>query len=758
MSFLFSCRPTKNVPEGKYLLNKVKIICTNKNINQTELKSCIRQKENKKVLGMRFYLGLYNLSDQKKTGGINKKLRDMGEEPVILDQGLTHVSVELIKNYLSTKGYLNADVIDTILLLPNKKATVIYRAYPNTPYTLRSLKFSLEDTSIQRFIYADSAGISSNLKVWRKGLFDTDALNRERADIEYYMKNNGFYRFSRDFISYDVDTSGNQVDLIMNITKETLKAPNGQIMTIPHYQYKINQVIIRTENDRFRKTNTQESSKRDTILKYGVKFVYQNNFWVRPNIIQQSNFILPGSLYRISDVEQTKSHLSSLNVFSIVNTNQFNELVTPDSSKFHYLDCTLRLTPSSIQSYDWGVVGTNSSGNFGGAVTFSYQHRSLFGNAENLNLKLRWALEALTQKSSSKLNRDLQSGAEATMNIPKFLMPFNSMGFKKKYNPKTYLTFAYNYQDRPDFTRRGANISFGYNWRGSLYKTHTITPIDINYVYIWKSTQFDSTINNTYLENIYSSHLITATSYTYTYNNQDFKKRSDYRYFRGNIESAGNLLNFYSWASNSHKESPGDYYNLFKLRYSQYIRGEADFHYFHILNEYIGTAYRLFGGIGIPYGNAKVLPFEKQFFAGGANSVRGWQVRSLGPGGYLDTISKYPNSTGDIKLEGNIEYRFKLFWVFEGALFADAGNVWLLPSNSSEKPKNAIFRFNQFYKQIAVGSGLGLRLNFNYFLIRVDLGLKVRNPAHKEGERWIFNYNGVTHEDLALSFSIGYPF
>jgi outer membrane protein assembly factor BamA len=707
---------------------------------------------------MRFYLGLYNLSNQKKTGGINKKLREMGEEPVILDQGQTHVSKELIKSYLATKGYLNAEVEDTTLLFSNRKANVIYRVYPNTPYTIRSLKYSLEDTSIQRFIYNDSVDIGSNLKIWKKGLFDTDVLNKERANIEYYMRNNGFYRFSRDFISYDVDTSMNQVDLVMNISKETLKTPNGQIVSIPHNQYKINQVIIRTENSRLKKTNTLENFKRDTILKYGVKFIYHNNFWVRPNIIQQSNFILPGSLYRISDVEQTKSHLSSLNVFSIVNTNQFNELSKSDSAKFHYLDCTIRLTPSSIQSYDWGVVGTNSSGNFGGAVTFSYQHRSLFGNAENLNLKLRWALEALTQKSSSKLNRDLQYGAEITLNIPKFLIPFNSMSFKKKYNPKTYLTLAYNFQDRPDFTRTGMNTSFGYNWKGSVYKAHTITPLEINYVYINKSPQFDSVINKTYLENIYTSHLITATSYTYTYNNQDFKKRSDYRYFRGNFESAGNLLNLYSRAINAHKEPSGDYYKLFKLRYSQYIKGEADFHYFHVHNEYIGTAYRLFGGIGIPYGNANVLPFEKQFFSGGANSIRGWQVRSLGPGGYLDTISKYPNSTGDIKLEGNVEYRFKLFWVFEGALFADAGNIWLLPSNSSEKPTNAVFRFDQFYKQIALGSGLGLRLNFNYFLIRVDLGIKVRNPALDEGKRWIFNYNKVTHDDLALSFSIGYPF
>jgi outer membrane protein assembly factor BamA len=756
--FLFGCNPLKYVPSDKYLLTKVKVICDNKKIDKLELTSCVRQKPNKKVLGMKFYLGLYNMSNIKKTTGFNKQLREMGEAPVIFDQSITQMSVDQLKNYLISKGYMNAEVEDTVLF-KKRKAQVTYKVYPKKPYIIRSMKYSFEDTSIRQIFFKDTVNLISDLKVWNKGLFDMDLLNQERGNIEYYMRNNGYYRFSRDMISFDADTLMNQVDLVLNVNEEVMKTPNGQLVSIPHKQYKINQVTILTENNPFRKNLSAGTSHQDTILKYGVKFIYQNNFWVRPSIIQQSNYILPGSLFRISDVEQTKSHLSSLNVFNVVNTNQFKELPAADTARYYYLNCKIRLTPASIQSFDWGLVGTNSSGNFGGAATLTYQHRSLFGNAENLSLKLRWAMEALQQKSSNKIGRDLEYGIESTLNIPKFLIPFNSFAFRKKYNPKTYFTLAYNFQDIPNYLKNtSVNASYGYKWVGALYKTHLVTPINLNYTYLLKSPAFDDQIKyNLFLQNLYNSHVVTSSSYTFRYDNQDYKKRSDYRYFQANIEVAGNILTAFNYLTNAAKDSTGRYYSLFKLQYAQYIRTELDFHYFHVINAYMGTAYRLYAGVGVPYGNANSLPFEKQFFSGGANSIRGWQVRALGPGSYVDTSKLiYPNSTGDIKLEGNIEHRFKLFWYFEGAIFAEAGNIWLLPSNDNTKPQNAIFKWNEFYKQIAVGSGFGLRLNFTYFLLRVDLGMKVRDPARSQ---WVYDYGKlVWKRDFALSFAIGYPF
>ena len=752
---LVGCNPYKYVPSGKYLLGKNKIICDNKKINQAELNSCLRQKENKRILGMRFYLGLYDLSNTKKNTWINKKLRDMGEEPVIWDPEPTRISTDQLKSYLDSKGYLNSVVSDTVLF-KKKKAEVIYHIRAKTPYSIRSMKYFMEDTSIQRYIYSDTSNIKSNLKVGQNGLFDIDLLGKERGNIEYMMRNNGYFMFSRDMIMFEADTSHNQVDLLLSVSNQAVKLDNGQITSIPNRQYKINQVVIRTENDRFRKTTSSENDRRDTISRYGVRFVYQNNFWVRPSIIQQSNYIMPGSLFRISDVEQTKSHLSSLNVFSIVNTNQFTVLPGPDTSKYRYLDCQLSLTPLSIQSYDWGLVGTNSSGNFGGAVNLIYLHRSLFGNAENLNLKFKWSLEALQESNSNIISRDIEYGVESTINIPKFFIPFNSMGFRKKYNPKTSFTLAYNYQDRPDFKRGVANASMGYNWRVGAYKTHILTPITLNLVkipFISQATQQKIDTSGAYVRNLYSNHLIACLTYSYIYNNQDYKKKSDYRFFQLNFESGGNLLQVINSSTHGPMDTAGNY-TLLGLPYAQYVKGELDFHYFHRINEMSGMAYRMFAGVGVPYGNSRNLPFEKQFISGGPNSIRGWQVGTLGPGNTIDT-SKYPTGTGDIKLEANMEYRFKLFWIFEGALFAEAGNIWLLPTAEETKPKNAVFKWNKFYKQIALGSGAGLRLNFNYFLVRLDLGFKIIDPS-----KGYYDYYNSQHrrKNYALSFAIGYPF
>lgn len=753
------CKSTKYVPSGKFLVSKVKIVTTNKKLNQSELLSCIRQNPNRKVLGMRFYLGLYNMSNIKKNKGINKQLREMGEEPVVYDPVSTQMSVNQLKNYLFSKGFLNAEVTDTVIL-KKRKALVVYRFFPNTQYVIRSLKYSFEDTCIRNIFFKDTGAIVSNIKAWRKGPFDLDILNKERGNIEYYMRNNGYYRFSRDMVTFDADTSSNQVDLVLNVSNEVMKTPTGQLITIPHKQYKIKEITILTEGDQTGKKRNVEV-KNDTIIKYGVKFIYQNNFWVKPNIIQQSNYIMPGEFFRISDVEQTKAHLASLNVFNVVNTNQFKELPATDTAKYYYLDCLIKLSPSSIQGFDLGLVGTNSWGNFGVATTATYQHRSLFGNAENLSLKFKWALEAVQRQSSNQIDKALEYGIESTLNIPKFLIPFNSMAFRKRYNPKTYFTLAYNYLDRPDFKNTSATVSFGYNWKGATYKTHLVTPVNINYInysYIDPNIK-EKFSSNSYLKNLYTSHVVTSTSYTYRFDNQDYKRRSDYRYFQANVEFAGNILSLYNSLAKARKDSTSSYYSLWGLRYSQYVRTEFDFHYFHAINAYMGTAYRLYAGIGIPYGNATSLPFERQFFSGGANSIRGWQVRSLGPGSYVErdtNLLKYPNSTGDIKLEGNIEHRFKLFWYLEGAIFAEAGNIWLLPSNRIEKPSEAIFKFSEFYKQLAFGSGFGIRLNYTYFIIRLDLGLKVRDPARQQ---WVYDYGKLSwRRDFALSFAIGYPF
>ncbi|MDP4210877.1 MAG: BamA/TamA family outer membrane protein [Bacteroidota bacterium] len=746
--FMFwGCNPTRHIPADKYLLNTSRIQIDNKKINLQELESNIRQKANKRILGLRFHLWLYNISNIKKETGIHKFLRKTGEEPVIWDPVATAQSVNLLRRYLDRRGYYNAMIFDTIIF-KKQKANVLYKIRTNAPYTIRNIKYAIEDTAIQRIVLPDT--INSLFK--RGQIYDQDILGTERIRIEYWLRDRGYYNFTRYFIYYDADTSLNrkQVDLVLNIQNNEIKQPNGQSIFAPHKIYKIKQVTIRTEPDKTLLTKDLSSELRqDTVNKFGIRFIYQNNNWVKPNIIQQSNFIAPDNIFRISDVENTKKHLSSLGVFRTVNTNQFTELPSNDSSQFNYLNAEIHLSPLDIQSYTWELEGTNSSGNFGGALSLIYEHRSLFGNAENLNLRLKGALESVSK--SGIIYKAVEYGTEATVKIPKFLIPFNSMGFKKKYNPQTNITFAYNYKKSPDLTSTVANASFGYSWKGNRYLTHIVNPLDLSLVNIQSISDYlKGRIANTYLVNSYIDHVVSATSYSLVFNNQNLKKAGNYQYLRWNLESSGNLLTLYNKLFSPSK-SDTSYYTLFKIRYSQFAKTDVDCRLYTVINNDNSLVYRFFAGVAYPYGNARSIPFEKQYFSGGANSVRGWPVRTLGPGSFRDTIY----SQGDIKLEANIEYRFKLISVLEGALFTDVGNVWAI-FKDSHRP-GAEFLLDKFYKDLAVGSGLGLRLNFGFALLRFDLGAKVYNPMRRYN-RWIFNNGGLTMNNLALSMAIGYPF
>jgi outer membrane protein assembly factor BamA len=751
---LFGCKPTKYVPEDKYLVNKVKVDVDNKHIKYQDLKSYIRQKPNKRILSLRFHLGLYNLSNINKKTGMSKYLQSVGEAPVIWDQFATDRDIKQLKIFLMNKGYFDANVFDT-LDFKDHKVDITFRVQANKPLIVRSIKYAFEDTSLQQYVLADT--LNSQLK--RGDIFDKYIIDNERIRIESLLRNNGYFYFSRDYVRYDVDSTSNLGDVTVNILNRVRTSDN---QSLPFYKYRINQVTISTQPEQGFQQAKQLEKPLDSVLNNGIKFIYYKGFWVKPNIIQQSNYILPGTLYRIYDVEETRNHLSSLNVFGAPNI-QFTRTSANDSSDVRLLDCLIQLSLSdSIQGFSWEVDGTNSSGNFGGALSLTYQHRSLFRNAENFNLKLRGATEAVRRTDISQYRNTLEYGVEASLKFPKFLLPFNSINFTKRYNPKTLFSTTYNYQRRPEYTYTVANMSFGYQWKGSKYVSHIVNPIEVNFVNLLDTTsKFNQEIKGTYLENMYNDHLVSVSNYSYIHNNQNIKKTSDFHIFRWNLESAGNLLNLINDWTGAKKTAEG-YYQILGVRYSQYLKSDIEYRYFHIINESSKLAYRFFGGAAYPYGNAVAIPFEKRYFAGGANSIRGWQLKTLGPGSYLDTISKYPNSTGDIKLEANVEYRFKLFWILEGAMFVDAGNIWSI-TRKDERP-GAIFEWNKFYNDIAIGSGLGIRFCLPYFLFRFDFGMKTLNPSYQYGKRWIINrkLNFHSHKgepsDFAISFGINYPF
>lgn len=400
------------------------------------------------------------------------------------------------------------------------------------------------------------------------------------------------------------------------------------------------------------------------------------------------------------------------------------------------------------------------------AGNITYQHRNLFKGAEVLQIKFKGATEHLQYlvDSTSKSFNTKEFGVESNLIVPKLIGPGNLIKNFEEFLPKTMLTLGYNYQERPEYSRTISSFRFGYDWKTTGTLRHRWNLLDFNKVNVFEyDPKFIEKIDNLYIKSSFTDHLIMAMNYSIIYNNQKLNTRKNYTFLRLNLESAGNFLWAISELANRPKKIISDstgvvvneYYESFNTRFAQYVKTDFEVRHSRILDEYNSIVGRAFMGIALPYGNFDVLPFEKKYFTGGANGIRAWQVRSLGPGSYK-APEGYPNQTADIKLEANIEYRFLLTGFLEGALFLDAGNIWAI--NEKDNRLGAQFKFNQFYKQIALGTGVGLRFDLKYFIFRLDLGVKLHDPAMGKGEGWIVGGRSFSNEDLNLSFAIGYPF
>jgi outer membrane protein assembly factor BamA len=769
--FLYSCSSTRRVPEDKYLLNRYKTENNNKDIDKNEVESYIRPKPNKRVLGLKFYLGLYNLSGTKDNW-FNRWLKKIGEEPVIWNEFDIEKNKERVKLYLRNKGYYYAEVADTSRF-HKQKAYVRYKIDTGEPYSINKVSYQFRDTTLRELILSDTM----NTLLKRGSFFDADVIQEERTRIENYLKTLGFYNFNKDLINFEADTTLNNltVDLTAVIDEYQLKKQEDYYINyVPNRKYRINNVYVLSDfNQKDALVDYQEYLKSLTESTFNnYMFLYHDRLKVDPDIITQSIYIIPGNLYNIDDVSQTYQHLSSLRIFKTVNI--FFEEEDPENpyqQEDYPLKCYIQLTPATLQAYSFELEGTNSSGNFGAASNISYQHRNLFGGAENLNIRLKGSIEFLRKLDTTNIQNlkgiylVYEAGIDARITLPQFLLPFRTENFIRKYNPKTRISLAFNQQQRPDYTRRFTNFGFGYTWSNFPYISHIINPININYVKMTNDSIFQNDIQGTYLQHSYEDRLITSTSYSFIFNNQDIKKLGSYTYFRINTEQSGFLLaGIYSLFGNSNRNGN---YELAGNEFAQFIKCDFDIRHYSIVDDKTSFMYRFFAGVAWPYGNSIAIPFEKQYFTGGANGIRAWPVRNLGPGTYLDTISLFPNSTADIKMEANFEYRFKLFWILEGALFLDAGNIWAISDKDGRA--GSVFKWNSFYKDIAIGTGLGLRMNFSFFIFRADLGLKVRDPIIPNGPQWVLfdqpdyyykraDGTAIDYRFWQLHVAIGYPF
>jgi len=775
--FFASCNPTKYVAKDEYLLNSYAVKIDNRSIGKEQLKTLVRQKPNKKIVGIRFHLWLYNSSKLDKNNKWNEWLRKNGEEPVIWQQGLTNTSKEQLDLFLKRKGYYYADVTDTVVL-KKKKAGVTYIIKTGWPYIINKVTYTISDTSIAKILLADTL----NSLIKHKMLLDEDILKNENKRIETNLKNNGYYSFASDFIQPVVDTFNlnRKANLELVVRPHTERTEDNQVVEMPYPKYYIRSLTVNASLNmqNLMETNNLRKSAMDTLKHGELHFIIPQQFPVKASTIRNTIFIFPDSLYRISNVNQTHQHLNGLRNFKQIN-HEFSEFSGQTGLPVRELDCIISLLPLSRQNYSVELEGTNSEGNLGGGLRFQYQNKSLFGHAEIFNLKLRGLVEAVSKNQSQsvigKYAAKMEYEAEASINIPKFLLPFSFNRFAQRYNPQTAFSLSYNYQQYPIYVRTVFNTSIGYNWRGSDVISHLVKPLDVNFVQLpFIYDEFMKRLERfPYLKYSYQSHMVVSSSYTFV-RDMRLLNKDNFFFFRTYFETAGLLLDAAYRLTNQTKQ-PGKSYTMFYNEFSQFIKGDIDLRYYYTINGNSRMVARIFTGVGWPYGNSKTtvtnddgtpktviaMPFEKKYYVGGANSIRGWRLRSLGPGSYRDSVSltAYPNNTGDIKLEANLEYRYKLVWVMEGALFMDAGNVW--DSHKDEDRTGAEFNFNRFYRELALSGGLGLRFDFKYVILRADLGMKLRDPAGSG--RWAFTpkYDGrkrVGWDDFCLSIAIGYPF
>jgi outer membrane protein assembly factor BamA len=755
LAFLVSgCNPTRYVPNNAYLLNKNKIEINNSTISKKELQGAIRQKPNKRVIGLRFHLFLYNASNINKPKGFSAWLRRIGEEPVILNQNILQRSVTQLKQYLKNKGYYHSTVNDT-LLIHKKKAEVVFRIKVNNPLVIRRIRYLIHDTALNKLILPDTI----NSWVHTGNIFDADVMQTEQIRIETLLKNNGYYSFTKEFLIFNADTTlpDNKVDLEIEVRNFISLTKENFYTESPHPRYRIKDIYVYSEYDP--QINFRNKIPEDIIYQTtqfdSIHFIYSGRPYIKPKIISQSIYIEQGEYFKLDDVDKTYIHLSSLRTYKFIDV-QFED---PFSGKYaigddRLLDCRIRLSPLSKQSYSVNIEGTNSAGIFGIAGSLGYNHKNLFRGAENFDLTLKGGVEGGKADILKPIGSILDLGVTSNIRIPAFWLPFRTDQFIKEFNPKTNISVSYEFQRQPYYTGTIASVTFGYIWKGNQNVTHIVNPIELNAVKIFSIDTVKFKINeNPYLKHSFQDHFISVSSYSLIFNNQKVSKLINYTYFRLNLESGGNILGALSAAFKQHKVDSA--YQLFGLEYAQFVKADIETKYYKVLNKTDKIVFRFFAGAGVPYGNSKAIPFEQQYFSGGFNGIRAWVPRGLGPGSYpSDQNATFPDNTGDIKLEANVEYRFKLFWILEGALFADAGNIWSI--TKIDNRAGALFKWNKFINDIAVGSGLGLRFDFSFFIFSTDFGFKTRDPS-AVGNKW-FAYKPFDRNAIVINFGIGYPF
>jgi len=722
---LTACSETKYVSEGDYLLDRIKLKSDTKAryLNLTELRSSVRQHGNSRWFSAaKIPLATYSLSGRDTTRWVNRMLRSIGEAPVLYDSLSTQSSAANLEMQMRNKGYLRATV-DVDNTIKGKRLRTTYLLHPGEPYFLRNIQYDIQDSAIAVLLANDdvmSSGLRSGM------LFTADNLNAERTRITRYLADRGYYRFNKDFINYRADSveGSNIVDLVLVLQPYR----DARVSNVSHQVYHIGKLRYLSGN------------VGDSIIP------------LRRQVLRNNTFLEENALYAARDLQNTYNHFGRLDVVRYTNISFHEHPEEP------VLDCDIQLSTNKPSTLSFQPEGTNTAGDLGAAATLTYQNRNIFHGSENLTIELRGAYESIKGLEGYSTSNYVEYSVGSRLTFPRFIAPLLARSFRRRINATSEVSAQYDMQNRPEFYRRVFSVAWKYKWHDqNHHDRYQVDVLDLNYISMpWISETFrneyleNTTSRNSILRYNYENLFVMKLGFGYSYNNGDYA-------IKANVETAGNLLNWASHALHFHQNAEGQY-TFLDLAYAQYARGTFDYTRNLRLDYNNQLVFHVGLGIAYPYGNSRILPFEKRYFSGGANSVRGWSVRSLGPGKFVghDGRIDFINQTGDMKLDLNVEYRAHLFWKFNGALFVDAGNIWTL--REYEEQPGGQFRFSTFLDQLAASYGLGLRLNFDYFIIRFDMGMKAVNPAYETTDDHFPLLHPRLNRDFAFHFAVGLPF
>lgn len=747
-----SCGVKKFIPEGERLYTGAELILE-ADLPKGELKSLendlealIKPDPNGKILGIRFGLWAHYKGNKEKPGFINRFLsRKFGEKPVYLSDVQPDRTGNILVNRMENKGYFYVSEQHEVIDKGNFSG-IKYSLGFGEAYRLETLELLGDSLEIMQEI-AKEMGETTMVKGTR---LDLDLLKKERERIDAQLKAKGYYNFNADLLIFEADTNHYQdrkYDLFLRLksntpVKSTYPYSIKQINVFPNY-------AINADMD-----------GADTVTVKGIDFIQEGEVF-KPHLLEQYILFKEGSKYSPSTSRLTSNRLSSIGNFRYVNIS-FDELDTVRSEDGTYpLDARILLSPLNKRGLRAEIQGVTKSNSFvGPALMLSYQNRNIFNGGELLGITAKVGYEQQILAGERESLQSIELGLQGSLIFPRVIFPVPVMNRFQYAIPKTKVSLGFEYQNRTDlYLLNSYNASFGYFWNVNRYVYHEFNPISLSVVNLARTTpKFDEILNsNPFLRRSFEQQFISGMNYTFNYNQLVDVERKNAIFFATTIDFAGNLFKGINTLLNT--ENPGF---VFGLEYAQYLKGEIDLRYYHKFTQENVFVTRLFAGTGVPLGNSVSLPFVKQFFSGGPRSVRAFRIRSLGPGTFLPEgfeTGGFFDQAGDIRLEGNMEFRFPFNKYLKGAFFADAGNVWLY--NENDALSGGKFS-NKWAEELGVGAGFGLRIDIQLFVLRFDLAIPVRKPWLLQEERWLdsinFRNREWRRENMVLNFAIGYPF